>query len=507
MASDNTIRAFSDLKEIYMNQIAPEELTEAKLKGNQHKLDVNGNKRIDAGDFALLRSTKKRIEDGVSPLFKYFDNNETPGSRASLKIILNTANELGGDRSYRNESYSNWREENPEIFEAVKNDETVKQEEIKVNPKIKNNINTSPSIQEALSEYDVEVLSSDELDEEYFQEAASIATEYFYECGLNENGVEELIESIGEQKFIDFVFDLMEDYELNEENLLEWRRGPNGSKIRGNQTTKSGKHFKDVKGGAKTTARRATPEAKRREEEKNAPSTGSKIGSELSRLSDRSKDLRKNTVNNKTQEITKKPESSSTSNETKPNMKKNILGHLALSADTAAKVAARRGAEAKAVYDTARRIGKRAENSPQAKQARETLGRAASTAKKVAGKVAMAAVGAAGAGAGSLASGKSLAGAAGRAAGTFVRRLRKEEVELQEKSESQSQQQLFGLALSVKRGEAPRSKASKEVLDIVDSMSEGEIRKFAKTKHKGLPQHVKEELLVNKILRIVRETK
>jgi len=67
---------------------------------------------------------------------------------------------------------------------------------------------------------------------------------------------------------------------------------------------------------------------------------------------------------------------------------------------------------------------------------------------------------------------------------------------LNEKAVSEQQQKLFGLALSVKRGETPRSEASAEVLKIVDNMSEEEIRKYAKTKHEGLPEkkEVKEEM-------------
>ncbi len=66
----------------------------------------------------------------------------------------------------------------------------------------------------------------------------------------------------------------------------------------------------------------------------------------------------------------------------------------------------------------------------------------------------------------------------------------REEIEsfLLEKAESEQQQKIFGLALSVKRGETPRSEVSKQVLEIVDGMSEAKIRKFAKTKHEGLPR-------------------
>ena len=59
-------------------------------------------------------------------------------------------------------------------------------------------------------------------------------------------------------------------------------------------------------------------------------------------------------------------------------------------------------------------------------------------------------------------------------------------------AQSQQQQKLFGLALSVKRGETPRSEASEDVLNIVDSMTEKEIEDFAGTSHKGLPKKVEE---------------
>jgi hypothetical protein len=74
-------------------------------------------------------------------------------------------------------------------------------------------------------------------------------------------------------------------------------------------------------------------------------------------------------------------------------------------------------------------------------------------------------------------------------------------------AKSQQQQKLFGLALAVKRGEVPRSEASDEVLDIVDSMSEKKIRDFAKTKHSELPVKIENYIMkVEDYIRgIVRE--
>lgn len=51
------------------------------------------------------------------------------------------------------------------------------------------------------------------------------------------------------------------------------------------------------------------------------------------------------------------------------------------------------------------------------------------------------------------------------------------------------------MALAVRRGELSKSKVDSEVLDIVNSkMSDKDIKKFAKTPHKGLPEYVKESI-------------
>lgn len=62
-------------------------------------------------------------------------------------------------------------------------------------------------------------------------------------------------------------------------------------------------------------------------------------------------------------------------------------------------------------------------------------------------------------------------------------------------AKSKSQQRLFGMALAVRKGEMKRSEVEKEVLDIVDGeMTDKEIEDFAKTKHKGLKEYIKEQL-------------
>ena len=64
------------------------------------------------------------------------------------------------------------------------------------------------------------------------------------------------------------------------------------------------------------------------------------------------------------------------------------------------------------------------------------------------------------------------------------------EGEINEKSVSKQQQKLMGLALSVKKGDTPKSKVSKSVKDMAKKMSKSDLEDFASTKHKGLPNKV-----------------
>jgi len=72
---------------------------------------------------------------------------------------------------------------------------------------------------------------------------------------------------------------------------------------------------------------------------------------------------------------------------------------------------------------------------------------------------------------------------------------------------SQNQQKLFALALSVKRGKTPRKGVTNNVLDIVDKMSEKDIKDYAETSPAGLPKKVRHESFDNmtKIRKVIRE--
>ncbi len=77
---------------------------------------------------------------------------------------------------------------------------------------------------------------------------------------------------------------------------------------------------------------------------------------------------------------------------------------------------------------------------------------------------------------------------------------------ISEKAVSKQQQKIMGLALSVKKGDTPKSKVSKSVQKMAKEMSQKDLTDFASTKHKGLPKTVEEkevEKLEESILRII----
>jgi hypothetical protein len=59
-------------------------------------------------------------------------------------------------------------------------------------------------------------------------------------------------------------------------------------------------------------------------------------------------------------------------------------------------------------------------------------------------------------------------------------------------SVSKAQQRLMGMAYALKKGDMDTADASQEVKDLADSMTLQQLKDFAETKHKDLPDHVEE---------------
>lgn len=147
------------------------------------------------------------------------------------------------------EEFSSWREDLFEIMDVL--DKQKDQEKIS-EKKVKNKIVINPPLKEALSNIGAEIIGIEEIGDDYLTETVDVATEYFYNMGLNEDGLNLVIEELGLEKFADFVFYISEDYELTEAR----RSG------RIEPVTKSGKSIGSLKGGAKASAIRAKQKEK-----------------------------------------------------------------------------------------------------------------------------------------------------------------------------------------------------------------------------------------------------
>ena len=73
-------------------------------------------------------------------------------------------------------------------------------------------------------------------------------------------------------------------------------------------------------------------------------------------------------------------------------------------------------------------------------------------------------------------------------------------------SVSKQQQKFFGLVRALQKGDVSPSSVSKKARDAAKDMKKSDVKKFASTKHKGLPRKVKGETKVKSLIKkIVRE--
>lgn len=157
--------------------------------------DVNNDGRVDKQDSYLM---KRRSTIG-----------QAIGKRKSGKM---------------DEGFSNWRQD---LFEVIQDEIDSKEEkQIKEKKGIKNTIKIGPHISETVKDLGGSLISTEDISEDFLDREYRIAAEYFYEQGLNENGVEILIEKLGENEFYKFVQDISKDF-----TLLEWKKTYDGTRV------------------------------------------------------------------------------------------------------------------------------------------------------------------------------------------------------------------------------------------------------------------------------------
>ena len=119
-----------------------------------------------------------------------------------------------------NEEFSNWKEEF-DLTEIIKKDSKPKKiEELKG----KNTIIINPKLEEGIEVLGGYVLGFDELTEQYTEDSIDLAADFFIEEGINEDGLDLIIEEVGIEDFTEFVFNC--NTSLLDEAVRDMKKAP-----------------------------------------------------------------------------------------------------------------------------------------------------------------------------------------------------------------------------------------------------------------------------------------
>jgi hypothetical protein len=472
--SEKIVNALANMKQVYLEKVGYNNLEKQRLDeevrqitefkkpkldpvGKEDK-DVNNDKKNDSTDSYFLnkrleitKDIADRHDDDddteenkiIAHLKKLIKSNTKNSSQSADNVLDNFQRIKGIKPEVKESAYYSWRDTVDEslLWEII---DDVEQKQVK--EKKVNNYSGKDPIVTVNPDIKTEsvLIDSEELNEDFIEESIDIATEYLCEEGLSVDDIKDLINELGVEEFSEWVM------QLGYETLLEER-----------------------------AAKRAKPK-------KSVEQIKAEIDAREKAAAARKAAVKKPT--------TKKPTSSRP-----PGQERIIKGAKSIAQSATSPENVR--STVKGALDAAARMALSA-------------GKGHQTAMEIKKK------------GGTLA--QQLGGGAGAALGSFFKRgtsqfkewvenlleegydlseytwdeLYEEYEEIQEKAVSEQQQKLFGLALSIKRGETSREKASPEVLKIVDDMSEKEIRKYAATSHEGIPEKLSE-----KIIQFVRESR
>ena len=426
----------NDLSKVYLEKVAESSHLETNMK---KRAEDNEKARKDMMKTKAYKdmaaAARKKMEEGLDPVGQEDSDIDNDGDTDKSDKYLHKRRKAIGKAINKGkkveEGFSNWREDLIEVIKSEKLPSKMKEGKVD-NYSGKNKcVTINPEVTEQ-----VQIIESVELSEEYINETVYGAVDYFMAEGLNDEGVEILIDELGLDEFVSFVFEVGNEVLTEARTLLGKKKNPQ----------------KLPKGTAPTQATKAAV-AKYGTTRRFKSSSASGV-------------VKKNRPAEKAVEKAKEAQPS----------KKPIRDAIARGVFGAVKAYQAGMQRHKAAMSAAKETGKTvAKAAAVTHEAGRRAGQSAAgqAIKKVGGAVIKAGV---------------------EKAKKDIKSLKKESFILDEKATSEQQQKLFGLALSVKRGQTPRSEASAEVLKIVDSMSEKKIRDFAKTKHEGIPKKVEEDL-------------
>lgn len=488
--SEHIVNALTGMKKVYLDQVSHMNLERMYLEEETRQIEEFKKPELDPvgkedGDIdndgdrdnsdSYLKNRRNvitgEIEKEILAAMKKLKSGNTSNSNESADNVERNLMAIKGIKPQVKESaYYNWRDtvEESLLWEII---DDVDQKQVK-EKNVNNYVGKNPVV-EINPEIKTEsiLIDTDELDEDFIQESIDIVTDYLFDEGLTYEDIEDLITELGVDEFYEWVV------EFGYETLYEARAGA----VKIEPVTAKGEQFKKTKsnpqgipqGKSLERLRKLKAERKAKEEKASQEKPSGMTAALRSQAS---------VANKKETPAPKKGFFASAIERDRASRQKagDLIKQTVQTAQKAGQAASRFGSSVREPFETTKagrnlqaalikglRTGSRAVRDAAAKEvARRRVGVKEEFESWVDNL---------------LDEGYDLS--------EYTWDELYEEYEyLYEKAVSEQQQKLFGLALSVKRGETPRSEVSEEVLKIVDTVSEKEIRKYAGTSHEGIPK-------------------
>lgn len=272
-------RRYADSKKIHQLRKNPQITS---VTPTSYGTPYEGERKKGEQTAAALQAPKGNKKDKKSKKDYDGDGKIESGSKEHAGVVHNAiqrkkgGNPDGKDtrKTNKNEEYSDWR------FELSLFEEETKKNEKKIAGKGVDNskyISINPDLKESVNSLGGVLLENVTINEDFVLESVNYATEYFYNQGLNDEGVDYVIEEIGIDNFFNFVMDLGIYYnaQLNED--IELSEARSAKKRTGGKSYEQVKAEIDAKEKAKEAKKTTTkPSAKPATKAPSVPTTSAK---------------------------------------------------------------------------------------------------------------------------------------------------------------------------------------------------------------------------------------
>jgi hypothetical protein len=253
----------NDISKVYLETVVESSHLETDMKKRREANEkaIEDMKKT-AAHKSMSATAAKKFDEALDPVGKEDADIDNDGKKNTKTDKYLTNRRKVRSAIIQKEGFSDWRKDLCEVIStSEKEDDDVEITE----KKVKNTIKINPSIKETVEELGGTLLELVEINEDYLIEEINIAADYLYSEGLNEDGLDILIEELGLDDFINFMIEINEDYYLTEalQTRLQKKAGgsiksPKGVRAQSSTNAALKKHglTRKISGGSSSTIKK-----------------------------------------------------------------------------------------------------------------------------------------------------------------------------------------------------------------------------------------------------------